>query len=134
MKALTGCATALIAAAGATAATAQIDEEPARDPRIQQLIVYGNDPCPVSTGEEIIVCARRPEDDRYRLPERFREDPQRRVNISWARQAETLEMATRADVLRCSTVGPGGFAGCWAEMMRQARRNSAINPEGQRVP
>lgn len=130
MNPLAGCAAALTACAGAAAANAQVPiEEP--DPRIVQLTVYGDDPCPVSTGDEIIVCARRPEEDRYRIPERLRETP---GAVAWARRIETLEMATDTGIQSCSTVGPGGWTGCWAEMMRQARRGQAIDPTGQRVP
>lgn len=131
MRALAGCAAALAAAAGAAAAHAQAEVEN-QDPRIVQMIVYGDDPCPVSTGEEIIVCARRPEEDRYRIPEQLRDAPG--TNVSWAVRARTLEMATDTGIQSCSTVGPGGFTGCWAEMMRQARRGQTIDPTGQRVP
>ena len=34
--------------------------------RIATLVVYGDDPCPRSAGDEIVVCARRPENERYR--------------------------------------------------------------------
>jgi len=40
--------------------------------RISEIIVYGNDPCPRSTDDEVVVCARKPESERYRIPERFR--------------------------------------------------------------
>ena len=48
---------------------------PSADPRVNQLIIYGDDPCPQSTNEEIIVCARLPENDRYRIPPNVRDDP-----------------------------------------------------------
>ncbi len=132
MKALMTWAAALLAATGATAAHAQASPD-ATEPRISRLIVYGDDPCPVSTEEEIVVCARRPEDDRYRIPEPLRglDDP---AGESWAARAETLEYVGPTGIQSCSTVGPGGFTGCWAEMMRQARRNRTIDPQGQPVP
>ena len=49
-------------AAGLFAAPALAQEAAATvadDTRISQLIVYGADPCPESTAEEITVCARR---------------------------------------------------------------------------
>ena len=33
--------------------------------RISFLVTYGDDHCPVAEGEEIVVCAQRPESDRY---------------------------------------------------------------------
>ena len=51
--------------------------------RVNTLIVYGEDECPPSTGDEITVCARLDESERYRIPESLRqsEDP---ANESWA--------------------------------------------------
>lgn len=36
------------------------------------LVIFGNDPCPTNaSGDEIIVCARRPESERYRIPQQI---------------------------------------------------------------
>ena len=43
------------------AALAQPEPPPER---IINLLVYGDDPCPQSQGDEIVVCARRPEAER----------------------------------------------------------------------
>src|SRR5207302_9162497 len=34
---------------------------------VAEIIVYGNDPCPRSTEDQVVVCARRPEGERYRI-------------------------------------------------------------------
>lgn len=122
----------ILLALGGTAALAQ---PPAEDGarRVSQLIVYGDDPCPQSTAEEIVVCARREEDERYRIPEPLRGTGQRSEQ-SWAANARSLETVGRTGIQSCSTVGPGGFTGCWAEMMRQSRDDRRTNPEGQPVP
>ncbi len=134
MTRLVPIAFALLAGVGAAAAAAQAPETPSPDGRrVSQLIVYGDDPCPPSTSEEIVVCARRSEDERYRIPEPLREQGQRRAE-SWAAQARSLEYVGRTGIQSCSTVGPGGFTGCWAEMMRQAREDRRTNPEGQPIP
>jgi hypothetical protein len=128
---------AALAGAGFTLAAAAQQPEAdsgAGDRRINQVIVYGNDPCPVSTAEEIVVCARRVEDDRYRIPEPLRGNTEIRDNQSWAAQARQLEYVGRTGIQSCSTVGPGGFTGCWAEMMRQAREDRRTDPEGQPIP
>ena len=133
MKRLVPFALALAAGAGAAVdAVAQSSGNSGR--RISQIIVYGNDPCPVSSPDEIVVCARRPEDDRYRIPEPLRGDSRVGDNESWAANARSLEYVGRTGIQSCSPVGPGGFTGCWAEMMRQAREDRRTNPEGQPIP
>jgi len=77
---------------------------------------------------------RRPEQDRYRIPEPFRRDPEAPENQSWAARAETLEYVGRTGIQSCSVAGPGSWTGCWAEMMRQAREDRRVDPEGQPVP
>ena len=42
----------------------------AQGARISEIIVYGTDPCPRSTDDEVVVCARKPESERFRIPER----------------------------------------------------------------
>lgn len=113
------------------AAVATSAQTPAQD-RVRQVIVYGNDPCPQSSGDEIVVCARRPDNDRYRIPETLREGERLRDGESWAARAESLEYMGATGINSCSTVGPGGFTGCWAEMMRQAREDRRQNPQPRR--
>jgi hypothetical protein len=116
---------AAILLAGTAAATAQVPDGPIAqaEERIRRVVVYGDDPCPASTGDEIVVCARKPETERYRIPEELRDealedDP---ASESWASRADSLEYVGETGIQSCSMVGPGGFTGCWAEMMRQAR-------------
>ena len=132
MKSLVPFAAAI--AAGAAFALPALAQEQTAAPRISHLIVYGDDPCPPSTDETIVVCARRSEDDRYRIPEPLRGNSEVSDNQSWAANARSLEYVGRTGIQSCSTVGPGGFTGCWAEMMRQAREERRANPEGQPVP
>jgi hypothetical protein len=99
------------------------------DARVNQLIVYGEDPCPPSTDEEITVCARLPEDDRYRIPPNLRNDPNAPANQSWANRAIELSYAGRTGIGSCSTVGGGGFTGCFDQLVRQARAERAAAPE-----
>jgi hypothetical protein len=88
-------------------------------PRQSTLVVFGNDPCPTSTSDnEVVVCARRPEEERYRIPRRIRERQQ--TDTSWASRVDGLEDESRP--MRpnsCSVVGSGGFTGCTAAMVRQ---------------
>ncbi len=93
---------------------------PEQDVRVNQLIVYGSDPCPASSGDEITVCARRPESDRYRIPAPLR-GTERPENNSWAVRASELQYVGRTGIQSCSPVGAGGFTGCLSQLINQAR-------------
>src|SRR5687768_4628140 len=77
------------------AAAAPTGDAPVLDPRINQLIIYGDDPCPQSSDEEIIVCARLPESDRFRIPPSVRDDPDDPARQSWANRARELSYLGR---------------------------------------
>jgi hypothetical protein len=102
---------------------------PSADPRVNQLIIYGDDPCPQSTNEEIIVCARLPENDRYRIPPNVRDDPNDPSRQSWANRALELSYLGRAGTDSCSPTGPGGFTGCFNQIVSQARAERAGRDE-----
>jgi hypothetical protein len=89
--------------------------------RVSEIIVYGNDPCPRSADDEVVVCARKPETERYRIPERFRSTGPRQTREAWANKARALETVGATGINSCSPVGPGGFTGCLAQVVRQAR-------------
>lgn len=112
----------LVALASGLAAS----EAPAqRNERV--LIVYGNDPCPTSNGEEIVVCARRPENDRYRIPEELR--PTSKGAPTWSERAKSLEYVGASGVASCTPTGAGGWTGCWSQLMRQAREERKARKE-----
>ena len=117
-----------VAVPGAAQATAGPD-----DVRVNQLIVYGDDPCPQSTGDEIIVCARLPEDDRFRIPPDLRENPNDPASNSWANRALELSYAGRTGTESCSTVGGGGFTGCFNQIVQQARAERRGGGEWSRM-
>ena len=85
------------------------------------LTVYGEERCPRARGEdEIVVCARRPEEERYRVPPALRERRDRPAETSWASRAETLEEDARTQRPdSCSVVGSGGQSGCTGSLIRQ---------------
>jgi len=87
VKAITRISLASIALMLSVQAPAQ--DTPAAKPgdeKINQLIIYGNDKCPESVGDEIVVCARMGEADRYRIPTNLRGDPNdprnRRISVT----------------------------------------------------
>jgi hypothetical protein len=114
-------------AAAAFAASPALAQQPAAapsgpaEPRVNQVIVYGDDPCPPSTDEEITVCARLPDDDRFRIPPNLRNNPDDPASQAWAGRALELQYVGRTGTESCSTVGPGGFTGCLGRMINQAR-------------
>lgn len=106
---------------------AQAAPPAASDPKINQVIVYGDDPCPRSTADEIVVCARRGEDDRFRIPEALRGvDPTNPANDAWANRAERLEYEGRSGIESCSPSGIGGSTGCFNQLIRQAYAERAV--------
>lgn len=115
------------AGAGAIAAsftgTAMAQQSSSSDDgsKIAEIIVYGNDPCPRSTDDAIVVCARKPESERYRIPERYRESGPRQTRQSWAQKAKSFEYVGRSGIQSCSAVGPGGNTGCLQNMIDRAK-------------
>jgi hypothetical protein len=101
----------------------------AADGKISQLIVYGDDPCPRGNADEIVVCARKPERDRYRIPQALRGDPNDPKNQAWTDRASELQYAGRSGIGSCTPVGPGGGAGCFNQLVRQARAERAGRDE-----
>ncbi len=128
---------AMVALAVAMPAVAQ--DAPADPPRrTRNAIVYGEEPCPKpQDADEIVVCARLGENERYRIPKRFRNPPsQASAAGSWAARADTaMEAARIGRPNSCSPVGTGGQTGCTQAMLRQwfaERRQQRI--EGAGVP
>ncbi len=88
--------------------------------KVFNLIVYGDDPCPQGEGDEIIVCARKPESERYRIPKKLRDKPAPSGGPGWASQVATMEQAQRQTLPgSCSAIGSNGFSGCTAKMLEQ---------------
>ena len=88
---------------------------------ISEIIVYGNDPCPRSTDDEVVVCARKPESERYRIPEKYRPSGTRQQKEAWASKATEIMTVGDTGTNSCSPVGPGGFTGCLTQVIKQAR-------------
>jgi len=90
--------------------------------RVITLVVYGDDPCPTDAGkqEEIVVCARKPEAERYRIPKALREKAEPMGGPGWASQVAMMEQAGQAITPNsCSPNGSYGFTGCTQAMLRQ---------------
>ena len=103
-------------------------------PRINTMVVYGDDPCPHSRDDEIVVCARQPESDRYRIPKKLR-GKRKKGEIptqSWVERARTLDMVSRRGLPNsCSPHGSGGQTGCLRQFLEAARLEREAMQEGQ---
>ncbi|MEP7221549.1 MAG: hypothetical protein ABI673_02650 [Novosphingobium sp.] len=109
--------------AGSTAPSLAQDSAPAGtssgNERVNALIVYGNDPCPQSQGDEITVCARKDESERYRIPKDVRETPST-TSEAWASRVRAYERVGKTGTQSCSAVGAGAWTGCAAQLIDNA--------------
>ena len=103
-------------AAQAGAATGSDENVP-----VNQVLVYGEDPCPASTDEVINVCARLPEQERFRIPPNLRANPNDPASQAWAGRATELSYVGASGIGSCSPTGPGGASGCFNQIVQQAR-------------
>jgi hypothetical protein len=97
---------------------------PAAAQATNEVIVYGNDPCPRSTDSTVYVCTRRPENQRYRIPETLRESGTRQQRQAWANKSRQIMTAGATGIGSCSAVGPGGSSGCLIQEIRRAKQES----------
>jgi hypothetical protein len=125
-----------LAATAATAAGLAMLPAPAaaQQGNIAEIIVYGTDPCPRSTDDQVVVCARRPETERYRIPQKYRPTGTRQQNESWAVRSKALETVGDTGINSCSPVGPGGFTGCEIQVIKEARQQRREQAEDNKPP
>lgn len=133
MKSLIAAAVVLSATSLAGSVPAFAQENPGD--KVNQLIVYGDDPCPQSTGDEITVCARKAEEERYRIPEPLRglDNPK---NESWTQRVLAYETVGATGINSCSPVGAGGEYGCTQKLINAAyaeRKNGSDVKFGQMI-
>ncbi|HWW56860.1 MAG TPA: hypothetical protein VN047_08210 [Sphingopyxis sp.] len=113
---------ALILAGSAATLPARAQEATVEGEKINQVIVYGSDKCEQSSPDEIVVCNRLPEQDRYRVPQMFRGgDPLDPRNNAWLNRVVALERVGRFGTDSCSPTGLGGFTGCTQALVAGAK-------------
>ncbi len=120
--------TGLVLAASAISLAAPASAQDAAEPRVNQLIIYGDDACPAGQGDEIVVCARKEEAERYRIPSILRESnsPQ---NEAWTNKVLAYETVGRSGAQSCTPVGPGGWTGCASKLIREAYAEKATGTD-----
>ncbi len=118
MKRYQTAAVLIVAALFAVPVSAAAQETPRE--KVNQLIVYGDDPCPASNDGSITVCARKDEAERFRIPAPLRDNPNATVNQGWTQRVKAYETVGAAGINSCSPVGSGGASGCMAQLINSA--------------
>lgn len=81
-------------------------------PRQRLVTVFGTEPCPKpESPDEVVVCARLPESEIYRIPEQLRQAESKRSPFEENRALLVGDVAG-GGIGSCSAVGAGGAVGC----------------------
>lgn len=117
-----------VATLPAVPATAQV--------RDRVVDVYGSEACPQSGGQEIVVCRRHMEGDRYRIPSDLRESSARPQALgSSALTAVNATGGTGTQVQSCNAIGAGTNAGCLKKEIDTARaEHKRDEQQGESIP
>ena len=99
-----------------------------------EIIVYGDDPCPRAADDEVVVCVRRPAEERYRIPQAYRPGGTRQQSQSWAAQSRPMLTVGNTGTESCSPVGPGGHTGCLAQEIQRAKAEAEETRAGDTPP
>ncbi|WP_231862637.1 hypothetical protein [Sphingorhabdus sp. M41] len=117
---------AALSGAGLLVFPAQAQDQPGD--RVNQLVIYGDDPCPQSSEDEIVVCARKDEGERYRIPETLRSGSLGDAkNQAWSERVRSYEYVGKSGTSSCSPTGAGGFTGCTQALLSQAYAEKGID-------
>jgi hypothetical protein len=84
-------------------------------PRQRLVTVFGTEACPKPTSpDEIVVCARLPDSEVYRIPQKLRQADKRTSPFQTNRNLLLGDATGGAggSIGSCSAVGPGGLFGC----------------------
>jgi len=102
---------------------------PSAAPAQQRLLtIFGDDKCPTDT-----ICVVAPENERFRIPAPFRERLKSPASTSWAVRSQATLAEGKTGANSCSTVGPGGWTGCFMEQMRTSAEEAKAREAGQTV-
>ena len=135
---MTKLAAPLAAAAliGGLVAAAPVSAQatPSKEDRVNEIIVFGTDPCPRATDDQVVVCKRVGEEERFRIPERLREGGSLQQRQAWANKVRSIERVGRTGIQSCSPVGPAGYTGCMEQMINQAKEENREAQDASTAP
>ncbi|MBB3764467.1 hypothetical protein [Sphingomicrobium lutaoense] len=111
----------IVTLAATAGMAASLVSAPASAQRSQvEVVVYGDDPCPRAAEDEIVVCKRLGEEERFRIPQEFRRTAERVENQSWAARVRYLEQNNETGLPQCTAVGPAAGQGCLQKEIDEA--------------
>ncbi len=92
--------------------------------KINMVIAYSADECPVAQPGELVVCEILVEADRYRIPSNLRTSSAPE-NVSRSRQVDEIKYVGDFGAMSCSPAGAGGFTGCTQKFIEAAYKDRA---------
>lgn len=124
-----------LVATGAAVLTSGLGAAPALAQSKQaEVTVYGTDPCPRAADDTIVVCVRRPAEERYRIPPKLRSSGPPQARNSWVNRAKAFASQGATGPMSCSAVGPAGYTGCALQEINQAARERANSTDTETAP
>jgi hypothetical protein len=110
--------------------------------RVRSVTLSGNEQCPKSQGDEVVVCSRINPDEQFRIPKELRNTAEPAAkNQAWTNRVAVADRASRVNggvPDSCSPVGAAGQSGCalainnaFAAEKRAAEKNDSMIPGGR---
>lgn len=98
------------------------------------LIIYGDDKCPTNAdGDEVVICVRRPAEERFRIPKELRDQQVAPQNESWAVRQQGAMSVGDTGIGSCTTVGPGGGIGCSGREIQAGKAEADARKRAEKV-
>jgi len=98
------------------------------------LVIYGDDKCPTNAdGDEVVICVRRPAEERFRIPKELRDQEVTPQNESWAVRQQGALSAGETGIGSCSTVGAGGGIGCSSREIQAGKAEADARKRAEKV-
>lgn len=98
------------------------------------LVIYGDDKCPTNAdGEEVVICVRRPAEERFRIPKELRDQEVTPQNESWAVRQQGALSVGETGIGSCSAMGPGGGIGCSTREIQAGKAEADARKRAEKV-
>ena len=98
------------------------------------LVIYGDDKCPTNAdGDEVVICVRRPAEERFRIPKELRDQQVAPQNESWAVRQQGAMSVGDTGIGSCSAVGPGGGIGCSSREIQAGKAEADARKKAEKV-
>ncbi len=94
------------------------------DEKLNMVIAYSEDECPVAKEGEVVICEILVEAERYRIPSNLRTSSSPE-NESPAARVDKIKYVGDFGAMSCSPAGAGGFTGCTQKFIEAAYQDRA---------